>query len=80
MIDAATPTDPTLDRFIWPVGRPMLRISVDAAVERSVQKVPRGRTAKPEEIADLVLFLASDKASYITATTISMDGAQTPLV
>jgi NAD(P)-dependent dehydrogenase (short-subunit alcohol dehydrogenase family) len=55
-------------------------ISVDAAVERSVQKIPMGRMAKPEEIADLVLFLASDKASYITATTITMDGAETPLV
>jgi NAD(P)-dependent dehydrogenase (short-subunit alcohol dehydrogenase family) len=55
-------------------------ISVDAAVERSVQKIPMGRMARPEEIADLVLFLASDKASYITATTITMDGAETPLV
>jgi NAD(P)-dependent dehydrogenase (short-subunit alcohol dehydrogenase family) len=55
-------------------------ISVDAAVERSVRKIPMGRMARPEEIADLVLFLASDKASYITATTITMDGAETPLV
>lgn len=55
-------------------------ISMDAAIERSVQKIPMGRMAKPEEIADLVLFLASDKARYITGTVITMDGAEHPLV
>ncbi|MEO6785074.1 MAG: SDR family oxidoreductase, partial [Chthoniobacteraceae bacterium] len=33
-----------------------------------------GRMAKPEEIASLVAFLASDAASYTTATTIFADG------
>jgi glucose 1-dehydrogenase len=33
-----------------------------------------GRMAQPEEIAKLVAFLASDSASYITATTIFADG------
>ena len=55
-------------------------ISVEAARKRSVENIPIGRMARPEEIADLVLFLASDKASYITGTTITMDGAQTPAV
>lgn len=55
-------------------------ISVDAAIQRSVEKIPMGRMAKPEEIADLVLFLASDKASYLTGTTITMDGAEHPSV
>jgi glucose 1-dehydrogenase len=36
--------------------------------------IPLGRMAKPEEIAGLVAFLASDNASYITATTIFADG------
>src|SRR5580698_28073 len=36
--------------------------------------IPIGRMAKPEEIASLVAFLASDSASYITATTIFADG------
>jgi glucose 1-dehydrogenase len=36
--------------------------------------IPLGRLAKPEEIARLVAFLASDAASYITATTIVADG------
>ncbi len=36
--------------------------------------IPLGRMAKPEEIARIVAFLASDGASYITATTIFADG------
>jgi glucose 1-dehydrogenase len=36
--------------------------------------IPLGRMAKPEEIADVVAFLAGDRASYLTATTIFADG------
>ena len=36
--------------------------------------IPVGRLAEPEEIADLVAFLAGDGASYITATTVFADG------
>ena len=34
--------------------------------------------AEPEEIAATVVYLASDKTSYITGTTITMDGAANP--
>ena len=43
-------------------------------------KVPLGRMAEPEEIANAVLFLASSKASYVTGICMSMDGALTPIV
>jgi glucose 1-dehydrogenase len=36
--------------------------------------IPLGRMARPEEIASVVAFLASDGASYVTATTIFADG------
>ncbi|MCF0168149.1 MAG: 3-oxoacyl-ACP reductase FabG [Bacteroidales bacterium] len=43
--------------------------------EKELKKmVPAGRFGKPEEVADLVAFLASDKASYITGEVISING------
>lgn len=36
--------------------------------------IPAGRFGKPEEVADLVAFLASDKAAYITGEVISING------
>ena len=39
------------------------------------QLVPMKRAGKPEEVADLVAFLASDQAAYITGQVISINGA-----
>ena len=39
-----------------------------------LESIPLQRFGKPEEIADLVCFLASDKASYITGQTLNVDG------
>jgi 3-oxoacyl-[acyl-carrier protein] reductase len=39
-----------------------------------IDEIPLGRLGKPEELANLVIFLASEKASYITGTTIQVDG------
>lgn len=36
--------------------------------------IPLGRMAQPEEVADVVVFLASDKGKYMTATTVFADG------
>jgi glucose 1-dehydrogenase len=45
-----------------------------ALVQRLDAAIPLGRMAKPEEIAKVVAFLAGDAASYVTATTIVVDG------
>jgi acetoacetyl-CoA reductase len=42
--------------------------------QKIVAEIPAGRLAMPEEIADSVAFLASDKASYITGTNLSVNG------
>ena len=44
-----------------------------AAMERSV---PIGRLGTPEDVANAVLFLASDEAAFVTGTTIIVDGGQ----
>jgi 3-oxoacyl-[acyl-carrier protein] reductase len=41
------------------------------------EAVPLGRLGTPRDVANAVLFLASDEASYITGTTIVIDGGQT---
>ena len=45
--------------------------------EAQRQQVPLGRNGEPHEVADAVLFLASDKASYITGVTLPVDGGRT---
>jgi glucose 1-dehydrogenase len=45
-----------------------------AAMKTLDTAIPMGRMAKPEEIADVVAFVAGDGASYLTATTIFADG------
>jgi NAD(P)-dependent dehydrogenase (short-subunit alcohol dehydrogenase family) len=47
-----------------------------AFVERSKTTHPLGRIGQPEEIADLILFLASSKAGWITGVTYSIDGGR----
>jgi NAD(P)-dependent dehydrogenase (short-subunit alcohol dehydrogenase family) len=46
----------------------------DQALKNLLSGIPMGRLAAPEEIARAVLFLASDYASYITGTSLAVDG------
>jgi len=51
--------------------------SFDDVISEMGADVPVGRIGKPEELANLIVFLASERASYITGTTIQVDGGLT---
>ena len=55
-------------------------ISVEEARQRGVSRIALGRYARPEEIADAVVFLASGRASYISGVSITMDGVAVPTI
>jgi 3-oxoacyl-[acyl-carrier protein] reductase len=48
--------------------------SIEAAEEAARTEVPAGRLGQPEEYGDLVAFLCSERAAYITGTVIPIDG------
>jgi Dehydrogenases with different specificities (related to short-chain alcohol dehydrogenases) len=45
-----------------------------AGLEKAAEFIPMGRVGEPEDIADVILFLVSDGARYITGQTITVDG------
>ena len=51
----------------------------DEARRRILSRTPLGRAGEPDEVARLVLFLASDEASYITGQTVYIDGGRLAL-
>ena len=58
----------------------MAAVNADpAAMDRVMSRTPLSRVGAPEEIANIVAFLASDKASYITGETIYADGGRLAL-
>lgn len=52
----------------------MTQAMTDSAKEAVLSQIPLKRAGTPEDIAETVAFLASDKASYITGQVISVDG------
>ena len=52
----------------------LVEVYPDGPTEADLQTIPLRRFGSTKEIADVVCFLASDRASYVTGTTISVDG------
>ena len=50
------------------------QVAVDVVEKRVIGRIPMRRLGEPGELAQLVVFLASDQASYITGQSIAVDG------
>jgi len=77
-INAVCPGDTFVERWVeegyFQDSGPVER---DQARRESGSGLPMGRVAEAEEVARAVLFLASDEASFITGTTLAVDGGNT---
>lgn len=56
------------------VETPMTQAMPQEVKDKVTAAIPLGRMGKPEEIAELAAFLASEKSSYITGSTLRIDG------
>jgi 3-oxoacyl-[acyl-carrier protein] reductase len=59
------------------IATPILSKMPGDVLDAMAKKVPNGRLGKPEEVANVFAFLASDEASYINGAVISVDGGMT---
>jgi NAD(P)-dependent dehydrogenase (short-subunit alcohol dehydrogenase family) len=55
-------------------------LSLDAYYQQVGKNVPVGRIAEAEEVADLIAFLVSKRAAFITGTAINFDGGASAVV
>ena len=60
-----------------PIATPLFLSNPEEFKERALKGVHLGRLGKPEEIADMVVFLASDEASFIIGQNFIVDGGRT---
>jgi acetoacetyl-CoA reductase len=54
----------------------MVHAVPEDVLQKIIARIPVGRLGKPEEIAEAVVFLASEKASFITGATLTINGGQ----
>ncbi len=77
-VNAVCPGDTFVDRWLetgyFEGSDP---VTLEEAIKESSSYIPMGRFGKPEEIANAVLFLASDEASFVTGHLLLVDGGNT---
>jgi NAD(P)-dependent dehydrogenase (short-subunit alcohol dehydrogenase family) len=77
-VNAVCPGDTLVDRWLekgyFEYSDP---VTLEAAIKESSAYIPMGRFGKPEEIAQAVLFLASDDSSFVTGHLLLVDGGNT---
>jgi 2-hydroxycyclohexanecarboxyl-CoA dehydrogenase len=60
-----------------PTDTPLMAAVPDKVKDALIKAIPFRRLGKPEEVADAVLFFASDRASYVTGQVLSVSGGLT---
>jgi len=77
-VNAVCPGDTFVDRWIekgyFEGSDP---VTVEEAIKEASEYIPMGRFGKPEEIANAVLFLASDDSTFVTGHLLLVDGGNT---
>jgi NAD(P)-dependent dehydrogenase (short-subunit alcohol dehydrogenase family) len=77
-VNAVCPGDTFVDRWIekgyFEGSDP---VTVEEAIKESSEYIPMGRFGRPEEIANAVLFLASDESTFVTGHLLLVDGGNT---
>ena len=77
-VNAVCPGDTLVDRWLekgyFESSDP---VTIEKAMQESSAYIPMGRFGKPEEIAQAVLFLASDDSSFVTGHLLLVDGGNT---
>jgi NAD(P)-dependent dehydrogenase (short-subunit alcohol dehydrogenase family) len=58
------------------IATPMLGQMSQEHVDYMVEKIPMGRTGRPEEVAELIAFLASDRMTFSTGATFDISGGR----
>jgi NAD(P)-dependent dehydrogenase (short-subunit alcohol dehydrogenase family) len=59
------------------IDTPLLLEETRTALKSTINRIPQGRLASPEEVADTICFLASGMATHITGVTLPVDGGMT---
>ena len=67
------------DQIVRRHRREGTNVSLDDYIAQAGRAVPLGRMGRAEEFASIATFLASDAASYITGTSINVDGGRSPI-
>ena len=81
-LNAVNPGYTLTERMDQTVAQEALRLGVsrEEALQKLSAELPLRRFGEPEEIANVVLFLASERAGYVTGALISADGGQHPIL
>jgi NAD(P)-dependent dehydrogenase (short-subunit alcohol dehydrogenase family) len=68
--------DTDLQRWGWQLAASMRGTSYEDIINRTVAEIPAGRLETPEDVANVVLFLASSQSDYMTGQALNIDGGE----